>query len=70
MKVIQLPRPTSGTASPLDGMARLATRGCCARPRVGPIRGAAAMAPSNLRRVIFGKVSNQDSFSEVFMTSS
>lgn len=30
LKVIQLPRPTRGNASPLDGMTRVAGCACCA----------------------------------------
>jgi hypothetical protein len=54
LNVIQVPRPTSGKASPLDGMRRVAGRPGRASPGAGQSRGAAAMAASSLRRVMLG----------------
>jgi hypothetical protein len=48
LKVIQLPSPTSGRASPLDGIGRFNTAGAAAE---GPASAALAIDPRNVRRV-------------------
>src|SRR5262249_2127219 len=54
LKVIQLPSPTAGNFSPVDGIGRVTTASVCATPVHG-LKAAAALAaasePSTLRRL-------------------